>query len=100
VFRPQASLLMSQKTVLRTAQDIFVLDNAFFLIEGHPSISSGRGYDIDSFPQRLKPHIFLLLTDGLKAVPFKAGALLLLKLRWPAYGFAGVHQREAKAAVY
>jgi hypothetical protein len=25
--------------VLRTAQDIFALDNAFFLIEGHPSSS-------------------------------------------------------------
>jgi hypothetical protein len=24
--------------VLRTAQDIFVLDKAFFLIEGHPSV--------------------------------------------------------------
>jgi hypothetical protein len=29
-------LLMSKKAVLRTAQDIFVLDKAFFLIEGHP----------------------------------------------------------------
>jgi hypothetical protein len=28
---------MSKKAVLRTAQDIFVLDKAFFLIEGHPS---------------------------------------------------------------
>jgi hypothetical protein len=27
---------MSKKAVLRTAQDIFALDNAFFLIEGHP----------------------------------------------------------------
>jgi hypothetical protein len=31
---------MSKKAVLRTAQDIFVLDKAFFLIEGHPSVSS------------------------------------------------------------
>jgi hypothetical protein len=30
---------MSKKAVLRTAQDIFVLDKAFFLIEGHPSKS-------------------------------------------------------------
>ena len=35
-FGPKLSL-MSKKAVLRTAQDIFVLDKAFFLIEGHPS---------------------------------------------------------------
>jgi hypothetical protein len=29
--------------VLRTAQDIFVLDKAFFLIEGHPSRTTDRG---------------------------------------------------------
>jgi hypothetical protein len=28
--------------VLRTAQDIFALDNAFFLIQGHPSYSCGE----------------------------------------------------------
>jgi hypothetical protein len=28
---------MAKKAVLRTAQDIFALDKAFFLIEGHPS---------------------------------------------------------------
>jgi hypothetical protein len=27
---------MPKKAVLRTAQDIFALDKAFFLIEGHP----------------------------------------------------------------
>ena len=27
---------MAKKAVLRTAQDIFALDKAFFLIEGHP----------------------------------------------------------------
>jgi hypothetical protein len=32
---------MSKKAVLRTAQDIFVLDKAFFLIEGHPSREGG-----------------------------------------------------------
>ena len=32
---------MSKKAVLRTAQDIFVLDKAFFLIEGHPSREQG-----------------------------------------------------------
>jgi len=37
-FGPKLSL-MSKKAVLRTAQDIFVLDKAFFLIEGHPSKS-------------------------------------------------------------
>jgi hypothetical protein len=34
---------MSKKAVLRTAQDIFVLDKAFFLIEGHPSSFLGTG---------------------------------------------------------
>jgi hypothetical protein len=29
---------MAKKAVLRTAQEIFALDKAFFLIEGHPSI--------------------------------------------------------------
>jgi hypothetical protein len=33
--------------VLRTAQDIFALDKAFFLIEGHPSRTMGRGYKIN-----------------------------------------------------
>ena len=28
---------MAKKAALRTAQDIFALDKAFFLIEGHPS---------------------------------------------------------------
>ena len=32
---------MSKKAVLRTAQDIFVLDKAFFLIQGHPSRFQG-----------------------------------------------------------
>jgi hypothetical protein len=27
---------MAKKAALRTAQDIFALDKAFFLIEGHP----------------------------------------------------------------
>jgi hypothetical protein len=35
---------MSKKAVLRTAQDIFVLDNAFFLIEGHPSRTMDCGW--------------------------------------------------------
>jgi hypothetical protein len=30
-----------KQAVLRTAQDIFVLDKAFFLIEGHPSREEG-----------------------------------------------------------
>ena len=29
---------MAKKAVLRTAQDIFALDKAFFLIEGHPGV--------------------------------------------------------------
>ncbi|MEA2541525.1 MAG: hypothetical protein QOH35_2891, partial [Acidobacteriaceae bacterium] len=29
------------QAVLRTAQDIFALDKAFFLIEGHPSREKG-----------------------------------------------------------
>jgi hypothetical protein len=33
---------VSKKAVLRTAQDIFALDNAFFLIEGHPSYTGIR----------------------------------------------------------
>jgi hypothetical protein len=28
---------MAKKAALRTAQDIFALDKAFFLIEGHPA---------------------------------------------------------------
>jgi hypothetical protein len=31
------SLWCPKQAVLRTAQDIFALDKAFFLIEGHPS---------------------------------------------------------------
>jgi hypothetical protein len=30
---------MAKKAALRTAQDIFALDKAFFLIEGHPPIA-------------------------------------------------------------
>jgi hypothetical protein len=37
---------MSKKAVLRTAQDIFVLDKAFFLIEGHPSRTADLGGEI------------------------------------------------------
>ena len=46
-FGPKLSL-MSKKAVLRTAQDIFVLDKAFFLIEGHPSRTNDRGWEIKS----------------------------------------------------
>jgi hypothetical protein len=46
-FGPKLSL-MSKKAVLRTAQDIFVLDKAFFLIEGHPSRTKDRGWEIRS----------------------------------------------------
>jgi hypothetical protein len=47
-------------------------------------------------PHRLKPRLFFLLTDGLKAVPFTDVALLFLKLRWPEYPFVDAHQRDAK----
>jgi hypothetical protein len=33
---------MAKKAVLRTAQEIFALDKAFFLIEGHPSRFSDK----------------------------------------------------------
>jgi hypothetical protein len=44
---------MSKKAVLRTAQDIFVLDKAFFLIEGHPSDFEGFR-PIPTAPARLR----------------------------------------------
>ena len=38
---------MPKKAVLRTAQDIFALDKAFFLIEGHPL----NGLAVEVFPR-------------------------------------------------
>jgi hypothetical protein len=35
---------------------------------------------MDCLPQRLKPQLFLLLTDGLKAVPFRDAALLFSRV--------------------
>jgi hypothetical protein len=63
---------------------------------GHPSISFGRGYEMDYLPQRLKPQFFLLSTDGVKAVPFTDAALCFLKLRRPECPFVDAHQRETK----
>jgi hypothetical protein len=39
---------MSKKAALRAALDIFVLDKAFFLIEGHPSRTLGLGGETET----------------------------------------------------
>jgi hypothetical protein len=45
--------------VLRTAQDIFALDNAFFLIEGHPSRPNVEAKGWDLFRRGACFHTFL-----------------------------------------
>jgi hypothetical protein len=60
---------MSKKAVLRTAQDIFVLDKAFFLIEGHPSdFRSEDRWDDGILSVRFPPKI--VWDDGFSPVRF------------------------------